>query len=85
MEFLLHIMGTFHVDRMMLILSEKLITYLSLPAFRKEVQSFVNKSVPFLMREIATVIINQSVKLMRKVIYLFKKKNPDVQICETMV
>lgn len=37
------------------------------------------------MREIATVSTNQLIKLMKNIIYLFKKKNPGVPICETMV
>lgn len=85
-EFLFPIMVTFLVDKMVLLLPEKLITYLSLTAFRKQVCIVAIRHIlKFVMRKIATVIENQFVKHVKKITHFFKKKNLHVPNYKSMV
>lgn len=83
-EFLL-IIVTWLVDEMMQFLPEKLNTYPILRMFIKQVCLFAIKHILHCaMKKIASVIINQFVKLVKSITYFFKK-NPDVSNYETMV
>lgn len=82
-EILFLIMKIFLVDKMMLLLLEKLTTYLNLTTFIEEVCLYEIKHLLELgMRKISSDTANQLVKLVEKSLYFFKKKNPDVPNCE---
>lgn len=80
------IMKIFLMDKMMLLLHEKLTTYLNLRTFVEEVcLCAIQHLLEFGMRKIASDTANQLVKLVKKSLSFFKKKNPDVPNCEINV
>lgn len=85
-QILFHIRETFLVDKMILLSSEKLATYLNLPPFvKRSCLLTINRNLNLATEKIASVIENQFAKLVKKITSLFQKKNPDVPKCETMV
>lgn len=85
-QILFHIRETFLVDKMILLLPEKLATYLNLPTFvKRSCLLTINRNLNLATEKIASVIENQFPKLLKKTTSLFKKKNPAVPKCETTV
>lgn len=85
-QILFHIKETFLKDKLMLPLLKKLEMYPNRPTFIKWSCSLTINSKPHLaIEKIASVTENQFVKLVKKMTSFFKKKNPDVPKCETMV
>lgn len=85
-QILFHIKETFLKDKLILPLLENLETYLNPPTFIKWSCSLtINGILHLAIEKIASVIENQFVKLVKKMTSFFKKKNPDVPKCETMV
>lgn len=83
-EILVHIMVTFLEHKIRLFLPEKLITYLNLKTFIKQVCGFAITCILEIWRTIETVMINHCSKRVEKITDFFKKKNPDIPSCETM-
>lgn len=85
-QILFHIKDTFLEDKLILPLLEKLDTYLNLPTFIKwSCLLTINGILHLANKKIASVIDNHFVKLVKKMTSFFKKKNPDVPMCETVV
>lgn len=85
-QILCHIKETVLKDKLMSPLLEKSETDLNPPTFIKWSCSLtIHGKLPLAIEKIASAIENQLVKLVKKMTSFFKKKNPDVPKCETMV
>lgn len=88
MKYLVDISSPFIMDKMMLFLPEKLITYRKnmLTGVLKQVCDLAIETIlKFVMREIAAVTRHQSVKRMENITYFFKKKNLHEPMCTNVV
>lgn len=85
-QILLHIKETFLKDKFTSPLLEKLETDLNPPTFIKwSCSLIINGILHLAIKKIASAMENQFVKLVKKMTPFFKKKNPAVPKCETMV
>lgn len=88
MKYLVDISTLFIMDKMKLFLPKTLITYqnhMLMDVLKQVLKLTTESTLKFVMRKISAVTGSQSVRLMKKITYFFKKKNLQEPTCTNMV
>lgn len=88
LKYLVDISTTFVMEKMMLLLPEKVIQYRDnkfMAVLKQVCELAIETILEFVMGKIAAIIPTQFVKLMKNITYFFKKKNLREPICTHVV